>query len=172
MIRWSPSWADLAGDLVKRPIGRPAILGRLAALQRGPRFWGALWVLLAVVEFVALIPVLWPAGPVPASDVVSRLVGGSFAGCGLIAWRRRPDSRAGLLMIATGAGFFLYPLLSQIHVAAIQTLALLSTDWWTIAFIPLILGYLYGGRMQNRVDWALLAAFALPLVFLQFVWML
>jgi signal transduction histidine kinase len=172
LIRWSPTWADLASDLVSRPVGRPAILQRLAAVRRGPVFWVTLWSLAAVAQFVALIPVLFPEQPVAASDVVSRLVGGSFAACGLIAWRRRTDSRAGLLMIAVGAGFFLYPLLSQVHVPAVQTLALLSTDWWTIAFIPLILGYLNGGHLQGRVDWLLVAAFALPLVVLQFVWML
>jgi signal transduction histidine kinase len=172
MIRWSPSWADLASDLVTRPVGRPAILGRLAMPRRGPLFWVALWVLLAAASFVALIPVLWPEGPVPASDVVYRLVGVSFGGCGLIAWRRRPDSRAGLLMLGTGAGFLLFPLLIQIHVPAFQTLALLTTDFWAVAFIPLILGYLNGGRLTGRIDWLLLAAFVLPLVVLQFLWML
>ena len=35
-------------------------------------------------------------------QVIYRLIGGSFAACGLIAWRRRPDSRSGLLMTAAG----------------------------------------------------------------------
>ena len=43
--------------------------------------------------------------PVDPVDVVLRLVGGSFAACGLVAWRRRPDSRSGLLMTATGFAF-------------------------------------------------------------------
>src|SRR5215204_1008077 len=114
MIRWSPSLADLASDLVTKPVARPTLLSRFAVPARGRWFWGSMWALVAAVEFVALIPVLSPEGPVPASDVVYRLVGGSFAACGLIAWRRRPDSRTGLLMTLTGAGFFLAPLLSQV----------------------------------------------------------
>ena len=48
--------------------------------RRGPLFWVAMWALLAAAEFVALIPVLWPEGPVPASDVVYRLVGALVRG--------------------------------------------------------------------------------------------
>ena len=172
MIRWSPTWADLASELVPKPVVRPALLSRFAVPARGPWFWASCWAVLVVAEFVALIPVLWPSGPVPASDVVYRLVGASFAACGLIAWHHRPDSRTGLLMTLTGAGFLLFPLLSQIHVPFFMTLAFLTQDFWTLAFVPLVLTILTAGRMQGIVDWALVAAFALPLVVLQFVWLL
>ena len=186
MIRWTRSWGDLASGLVTSPVGRPALLSRFSAPARGPGFWLALWALLAAAVLVALIPVLFGSGPDVASDVddlqpqhnwdawrdVSRLLGGSFAACGLIAWRRRPDSRSGPLMIATGAGFFLNPLLSQIQVPAVQTLALLTTDFGTLAFVPLLLTILTGGRMRGNADWLLLAAFALPLVVMQPIWLL
>ena len=45
-------------------------------------------------------------------------VGGSFAACGIVAWHRRPDSRSGALMTATGFAFFLPALLGQIDSAA------------------------------------------------------
>ena len=56
-----------------------------------------------MIQVVALYPVLSGSQPVVAWDLVYRLVGGSFAACGLIAWRRRPDSYGGVLMLATGA---------------------------------------------------------------------
>jgi hypothetical protein len=65
MIRWAPpTLADLASDLVPEPDARPALLSRFAVPARGPWFWASLWVLVIVAEFVALIPVLWPDGPV------------------------------------------------------------------------------------------------------------
>ena len=155
-----------------KPVGRAAPLSRFGAKERGPGFWVALWVLVVAAEFVALIPVLFTDDPVVASDVVSRLLGGSFAACGLIAWRRRPDSRSGPLMAVTGAGFFAYPLLSQIDVPAVQTLAFLTTDIWVLAFVPLLLTILTGGRMRSRADWLLAGALAFPLVVLQPFWML
>ena len=57
-------------------------------------------------------------------QVVYRLIGGSFAACGLIAWRRRPDSRSGLLMAAAGVGFFVSAIISQFDPPIAQTAAL------------------------------------------------
>ena len=99
-------------------------------------------------------------------------MGGSFAACGLIAWHRRPDSHGGALMMATGFGFLLYPLLAQIDVPLAATVAMFVSDIWIFAFLPLVLTNLSGGRLQSRVDWLLIAAFALPLLVLQFVWLL
>ena len=172
MIRWSPPWTGVASDLVATPDARPSLLSRFAVPARGQWFWAAMWALVAAAQFVALIPVLFPDEPVVASDVVSRLLGGSFAAAGLIAWRRRPDSRSGPLMVATGAGFFVYPLLSQVDVPVVQTVAFLLTDIWILAFVPLLLTILTGGRMRNRADWLLVGAFALPLVVMQPIWML
>ena len=161
-----------SSELETKPVGGAALLSRFGANERGVGFWVALWILVAAAEFVALIPVLFTDDPVEASDVVSRLLGGSFAACGLVAWRRRPDSLSGPLMAATGAGFFLYPLLSQIDVPVVQTLAFLTTDLWVLAFVPLLLTILTGGRMRSRVDWLLTGAFAFPLVVMQPFWML
>ena len=110
--------------------------------------------------------------PVLASDLVYRLVGGSFAACGLIAWHRRPDSRGGALMMATGFGFLLVSAAGPDRRAARRDLAMFVSDIWIFAFLPLVLTNLSGGRLRSRVDWVLIAAFALPLLVLQFVWLL
>ena len=49
----------------------------------------------------------------PAVRMIFRLVGAAFVACGLIAWRRRPDSYSGLLMTATGFLLFVEPLFAQ-----------------------------------------------------------
>ena len=64
MIRWTPSWGHLASELGTRPVGRRVLLRRFAAPARGTGFWVSLWALVAAAEFVALIPVLFPSGPV------------------------------------------------------------------------------------------------------------
>jgi signal transduction histidine kinase len=161
-------------DLVAPPVSRrSAHLSRFTARERGVRFWAAMWMAVAAAEFAALVPVIFGrAEPVPGWDVVYRLVGGSFAASGLIAWRRRPDSRIGPIMTATGFGFFLSPLLSQIHAPVATTAGLLANDYWTIAFVVLLLGYVTGGRLRTRTDVAIVWLFVIPLVLLEFVWLL
>ena len=100
----------------RRPFRRP---------RARPRFWLALWAVAIGAEFAALIPVIWPGEePVETVQVIYRLIGGSFAACGLIAWRRRPDSRSGILMAAAGAGFFISAILSQFDPPLTQTAAI------------------------------------------------
>ena len=78
------------------------------AAVRGPErhlaFWIVMWILaVAGAEIGALAPfVFGPEARSSRSRFVFRLVGGSFAACGLIAWRRRPDSYSGRWMTATG----------------------------------------------------------------------
>jgi signal transduction histidine kinase len=172
MIHFTPGWSGLASDLVVKPVGRPSVLRRFAFTRRTPAFWIGLGLIALAAELGALYPVLSGDQPVLASDLAYRLVGGSFAACGLIAWHRRPDSYGGALMLATGFGFLLYPLLIQIGVPVATTAAIYLTDIWIFAFLPLVLTNLSGGRLQSRVDWLLIAAFALPLLVLQFVWLL
>ena len=58
---------------------------------------------------------------VPGYRLAFRLVGGAFVACGLIAWRRRPDSYSGLLMTATGFLLFVEPLFMQFDSPVVQT---------------------------------------------------
>ena len=154
-------------------VARPSVLQRFAVPERTAAFWIGLAVLVAVAGARRAVPgALGRASPSLASDLVYRLVGGSFAACGVIAWHRRPDSYGGVLMLATGVAFLLYPLLAQIDAPLAATVAMFISDIWIFAFLPLVLTNLSGGRLQSRVDWLLIAAFALPLLVLQLVWML
>ena len=134
--------------------------------------WVALWVAAVVAELLALRPVLFDhEGPIVGIDVVFTLAGGSFAAFGLIAWRRRPDSRSGALMTATGFAFFASPLLSQLDGALASTVMILLVDAWIFFFVPLILTLLSRGRLRRTFDRWLVAAYALPLVVLQVTWL-
>jgi signal transduction histidine kinase len=174
MIRLSPldvvanAFATRSDDARARPT-----MGRFAAPVRGPAFWLALWALVIGAEFAALVPVIWPdEEQVETVQVIYRLIGGSFAACGLIAWRRRPDSRSGLLMTAAGAGFFLSAIIGQFHPPLAQTASILVQELWAPFFVALVLTLLTGGRLESRVDWLLVGAFVLALWILQVVWLL
>ncbi len=91
---------------------RTQTLARFAAPRLGIGAWVGLWTLTVVLELLALLPIVTDRGaPVTGPAIVLNLVGGSFAACGLIAWRRRPDSRSGALTTATGFAFFVPALL-------------------------------------------------------------
>ena len=125
----------------------------------------ALWPALLVVQLVALIPVVFgtSAAAEPAWMLIYRTVGSSFAACGLIAWRRRPDSRVGALMTAAGFGMFVWPVLSQVDSPTVLLAGSLLDDLWSLPLVTLLLGYLTGGRLQTRTDYVLVAAFALEM---------
>ena len=164
MIRWTP-WTVGVGELAALPPAQSAgMLRRVRALERHAGFWISLALLLAAAQFAALVPVLFDhEPPPPGSDVVFRLMGGSFGACGLIAWRRRPDSRVGPLLTAAGFGIFVYPLLSQIDAPLAFTAAALFNSTWTIAYVALLLTFLTGGRLESRVDRWLVAVFAIAI---------
>ena len=131
-------------------------IDRLSAPVRGPGFWLALWAVAIGAEFAALVPVIWPGEePVATVQVIYRLIGGSFAACGLIAWRRRPDSRSGLLMAGAGVGFFLSAIVGQFDAPIAQTGSILVQEMWAPFFVALLLTLLTGGRLASRVDWLL-----------------
>jgi signal transduction histidine kinase len=173
-VRLAP-WGIVESDLVAKPVSRRSaqVLSRFATRERSTGFWVALWLAAAAAQIGVLMPVVsGAAAGEPGYGLVFRLIGGSFAACGLIAWRRRPDSKAGLLMALAGFGFFVAPLVSQIDAPAGQTAAVYFVDIWTIPFIALLLTSVTGGRVQSAVDRLLVWIFVAALVVLQFVWML
>ncbi len=133
-----------------------------------------LWPLLWSAATLAALGVLAPAvlRPVDPIDIVLRLVGCSFAVCGLIAWHRRPDSRSGLLMTATGFAFLIPALLRDQDSPLAQTAAYWLSDAWTLFFVPLLLTYLTGGRLRTRADRLLLAAVVVEVGILSPLWLL
>ena len=107
-----------------------------------------------------------PEQPIEPVQVVFRLVGGSFAACGLIAWRRRPDSYSGRWMTATGFGFFAGPLLALVGTALALTIAAVLQDLWVLFFVGLLLTFLTGGRLRTRMDYLLIGAIAFEILVL------
>ena len=142
---------------------------------RRPRrraLWALLWLAAGLAELAVLAPVvLQRDSPIESVDVVLRLIGGSFAACGLIAWHRRPDSRVGLLMTATGFGFLLPALLRDLDSAAAQAAGHWLADVWALFFVPLLLGYRTGGRLPARIDWVLVGAGAVEILLLAPLWL-
>ena len=79
-----------------QPLGSTEVLRRFARPIHGPAFWSALWGLtLAAVVVTVVLPVVAGGSQMKERAAVGAIAG-AFAACGLIAWRRRPDSRSGL----------------------------------------------------------------------------
>lgn len=132
--------------------------------------WIALWTVTVAASFAALVPVLFDRGePVEGPLVVYRLVGISFATCGLIAWRRRPDSHTGKLMVLTGYAFLVSPLLDQLDAPLAITVAALLSEIWVIPFAAVVLSFVTGGRLESTRERLIVASFALPVFVLQLV---
>ncbi len=174
MIRWAP-WEGVASDLATDPLRRSAadVRSRFAVRRHPALFWIGLWAAATAAEILALRPVLFDRDtPIVGLDVVFSLVGFSFAAFGLVAWRRRPDSRSGMLMTATGFAFLVSPLLSQVDGDLAATLLVVFVDSWIFFFVALLLTLLTSGRLQPGIDRWLVAAYAIPLVLLQLAWLL
>src|SRR5215211_6946538 len=169
MVRWAPWEIGVAPPATTGA----NVLARLRVAPPRRAVLIGLWATAAVAELLALRPVLFDReAPIQGLDVVFTLVGGSFAAFGLVAWRRRPDSRSGPLMTATGFAFFVNPLLGQLDAALPSTVRVLFVDVWVFFFVALILTLLTGGRLQSRLDRPLVASFALPLGIGQLAWMM
>jgi signal transduction histidine kinase len=111
-------------------------------------------------------------GDLTGPDVVFSLAAGSFAACGLVAWRRRPDNPSGKLMTGTGFAALIYPLLSQLDAPLTWTLAVLLNSAWTIGYVALLLSFMTGGRLVEPIDFLLVGLYTLTLLVAQFIWML
>ncbi len=153
-------------DAALAPLSRGSarLVRRFAVQERSPAFWIGLWALAIGAELGALAPVLVGNQPVELIDVAFRLVGGSFAACGLIAWHRRPDNRSGMLMTATGFAFFVSPLVNQLDAPLAKTVALWLPDLFILFFVPLLLSYRTGGRLRARIDRLLVGAILVELL--------
>ena len=90
-----------------------AVLRRFSGPARRPAFWAALWAATVAAELVVLVSIVTAEEPIAGFRIVFRLTGGAFAACGLLAWRRRPDSYTGALMVATGFGLLVEPVFAQ-----------------------------------------------------------
>jgi signal transduction histidine kinase len=165
------TWAVGASELMARPPAHARVhrLGRLTAATRSRWLWPALWVSTAAAGVVAQIPALTDRGPpVPLEEVLHNLSGVSFAACGLIAWRRRPDSAVGPMLTVAGFGVLLSAILGQVDSSVAFTLVLLFGELWIALYAALILSFVTGGRLAARIDVLLVDAFIFGLLVLQF----
>jgi signal transduction histidine kinase len=92
-------------------------------------------------------------------------VGWSFVGTGLYAWRARPASRIGLLMVLLGFGWFLFTL-DAANAPWLYTVGLVTGGLWGGVFLQLGLSF-PSGRLATRLDRGLVIAgyFIFPLAF-------
>jgi signal transduction histidine kinase len=155
--------------------GGRSLPSRFTAPGRSTGFWVWLWALAIAAEFGALLPVIFgTAAEITGPDVVYRLVGGSFAALGLVAWYRRPDSLSGALMTATGFGLLVSLLLKQVESGVTLTLGEVTEDIWTPFFIALVLSFVTGGRLTSGVDrfivaWVFVVVFVIDVFSMLFV---
>ena len=80
--------------------------------------------------------------------VFGPVVGWSFVGAGLYAWRRRPESRFGLLMVLVGFAWFLGPLYAS-DSPLVFTLGIVASALWGPLFGHLLLSF-PTGRLPTR----------------------
>ena len=88
--------------------------------------------------------------------VFGPVVGWSFVGTGLYAWRRRPESRFGLLMVLVGFAWFLGPLYAA-NSPLVFTLGIVASGLWGPVFGQLLLSF-PTGRLPTRARRRLVAA--------------
>jgi signal transduction histidine kinase len=134
-------------------------LRRFTAPALSPGLAAGLWSALVAIVLVVSIGMALGHEHVPGYIVVFRLVGAAFVACGLIAWRRRPDSYSGLLMTATGFLLFVEPLFAQVDSGSADVVGYVFGDLWSIPIVWLLLTMLSGGRLASRVDRVLVSAF-------------
>src|SRR4051812_24712347 len=170
MIRLMP-WAVGGGELVAGRSTRARVLaiGRLTAPTHSPWFWLTLWISVTAAGLIAQIPALSDSGgPVPANEVIHNLSGVSFAACGLIAWRRRPDSAVGPMLTVAGFGVLLPAILGQIDSPLAFTASQLFGELWIALYAALILSFVTGGRLTTKIDVLLVETFIVGLFVVQF----
>jgi signal transduction histidine kinase len=83
-------------------------------------------------------------------------VGWSFIGTGLYAWRRRPESRTGELMVLLGFAWFLFTLDSS-NSPLVYTVAQVAGPLWGAVFLHIGLSF-PSGRLTPGLDRALVIA--------------
>jgi signal transduction histidine kinase len=112
--------------------------------------------LLAAAGVLAGAGAVWLAAhqpsarPTEAGPVLTLLVGASLLGCGLAAWRARPDNRVGKIMVFTGFAWFA-ELLVDATPPWLNTIGLAVQAVWIIGLVCLLLSF-PSGRLQGRLD--------------------
>jgi signal transduction histidine kinase len=141
------------------------------AFSRRNLLLAGLWLAAAVAEWAALRPVIFQEHVLP-EVVLYHVVGGSFAACGLLAWHRRPESRAGPLMVVTGLLFFAHGTLGRLHSSFAETVGIAVSNYWVITFVALLVWFPGGRRRWAVSERFVIGAFVVAEVVLALMWML
>jgi signal transduction histidine kinase len=88
--------------------------------------------------------------------IFAPIVGWNFIATGLYAWRRRPESRVGALMVVLGFAWFLFRIGAS-DSSVVYTAALIVGGMWGGVFLHLGLSF-PTGRLEARIDRILVAA--------------
>jgi signal transduction histidine kinase len=132
--------------------------------------------LLAAAGVLAGAGAVWLAAHQPPGrstepgPVLTLLVGASLLGCGLAAWRARPENRVGKIMVFTGFAWFT-ELLVDATPPWLNTIGLALQSLWIFGLVYLLLSF-PSGRLQGRLDRWLVAGGGVVGVGLQLVAML
>ena len=89
-------------------------------------------------------------------SIFGQLVGWSFVGTGLYAQRRRPDSRAGLLMVALGFAWFANAIAAS-DLPLLYTVGQVTGGLWGGVFLHLVMTF-PSGRISSTRDRAIVIA--------------
>ena len=172
LIRWTPGTTSRA---MRRSRGRERVqlLSRFSARERHVAFWVALWTAAVAAELAVLRPALVrPRRPDPGPRGRVRLRRRLVRGLRpdrLAPAPRQPQRRADdgdrLRVLPPG-------LWGQIDAPLAGTLATWLVDLWSVLFVALLVSLLTAGRLESTVDKLLVFAFVLPLLILNFVWLL
>ena len=81
------------------------------------------------------------------------VIGWTFIGTGLYAWRKRPDSRVGMLMVLQGFAWFLAAL-ALTDSPTLFTLSQIAGGLWGGVFLQLVMTF-PSGRITSRADRAI-----------------
>jgi signal transduction histidine kinase len=130
-----------------------------------------LWVVGLAAVVAGFVLLFENPGTPTWTEIVNRAAGGSFIVCGLIVWQRRPDSRTGLWMTATGFLYLGPQLLEEIDTSLAFTIGELFAVVWLVPFAALVLGY-PTGRLTTPADRIPVAVFAFGTTVMQLVWLL
>ncbi len=161
--------SELQASAVVTPFRRVRVVS--TAFSRRRLLLAGLWLTAAAAEWAALRPVVFQEHVEP-EVVLYHVVGGSFAACGLLAWRRRPESRAGPLMVVTGLLFFVHGTLGRLHSSFAETIGIAVSNWWIVTFAALLVWFPGGRRRWAASERFIIGAFVVAEVVLTLVWML
>src|SRR3954463_4022970 len=141
------------------------------AFSRRSLLLAGLWLTAVAAEWAALRPVIFQEDVRP-EVVLYHVVGGSFAAGGLLAWHRRPDRRAGPVMVVTGLFFFVHGTLGRLHSSFAETIGIAVSNYWVITFAALLVWFPGGRRRWASSERFVIGAFVVAEVGLALAWML